>query len=61
MMMKKILAFLCLLCLLAGAMPAGAEELSPVYVLMSITPAGEQTPLGTAVLVGDSSTLVTTQ
>ena len=24
MMMKKILAFLCLLCLLAGAMPAGA-------------------------------------
>lgn len=61
MMMKKILAFLCLLCLLAGEMPAGAEELSPVYVLMSITPAGEQTPLGTAVLVGDSSTLVTTQ
>ena len=61
MMMKKILAFLCLLCLLAGAMPAGAEELSPVYVLMSITPAGEQTPLGTAVLLGDSSTLVTTQ
>lgn len=61
MMMKKILAFLCLLCLLAGAMPAGAEELSPVYVLMSITPAGEQTTLGTAVLVGDSSTLVTTQ
>ena len=62
MMMKKILAFLCLLCLLAGATPAGAEDdLSPVYVLMSITPAGEQTPLGTAVLVGDSSTLVTTQ
>ncbi|MGN0747451.1 MAG: hypothetical protein ACI4ML_12295 [Aristaeellaceae bacterium] len=60
-MMKKILAIVCLLCLLAGAIPAGAEELSPVYVLMSITPSGEQTPLGTAVLVGDSSTLVTTR
>ena len=61
MMKKKILAFLCLLCLLAGVIPAGAEELSPVYVLMSITPAGERTSLGTAVLLGDSSTLVTTQ
>ena len=61
MMKKKILAFLCLLCLLAGVIPAGAEELSPVYVLMSITPAGERTSLGTAVLLGDSSTLFTTQ
>ena len=61
MMMKKVLAYLCMLCLLAGAIPAGAEDPSPVYVLMSITPAGERTPLGTAVLLGDSSTLVTTQ
>ncbi|MGN1019988.1 MAG: hypothetical protein ACI4O7_06415 [Aristaeellaceae bacterium] len=60
-MMKKILAILMMLCLLAGVLPAAAEELSPVYVLMSITPAGERTPLGTAVLLGDSTTLVTTQ
>lgn len=61
-MIRTILALICAACLLLGLMPAQAEDtLLPVYTLISKTPDGKSAVLGSAVLVKDQSTMLTTR
>lgn len=60
-MNKRLMALLCAVLMVMATLPALAqEELSPVYTMMSVDAEGVMTPLGTAVLVEDASTLLTT-
>lgn len=60
--MKKVLSVLCVLGLLLGLVSAWAEDAaSGVYVLVDVGPDGEEITLGTAALLGDQSTLITTR
>ena len=59
-MNKRLTALLCAVLMAAVCLPALAQqELSPVYTLMSVDAAGTA-PVGTAVLVENASTLLTT-
>lgn len=60
-MNKRLTAFLCALLMAMMFLPARAQEvLSPIYTMVSVDAQGDMTPLGTAVLVEDATTLLTT-
>ncbi len=60
-MNKRLTALLCAVLMAVMTLPALAQqELSPIYTLMDADAEGGMTPLGTAVLIEDASTLLTT-
>ncbi len=59
--LKYLTALLCAVLMAMVFLPAQAQEaLSPIYTMVSVDAQGGMTPLGTAVLVEDAATLLTT-